>query len=70
MKHVGDGKGFREPKTQLSHIGRAPAEHGGMVNVPVYRGSTIISETLEVGVAQTESNHELRKVWLTAVSGP
>ena len=33
--------------TRLSHLGRAPAEHAGMVNVPIYRGSTILSETLE-----------------------
>lgn len=36
-----------ETDTQLSHLGRAPAEHAGMVNVPIYRGSTILSETLE-----------------------
>ena len=36
-----------ELHTQLAHLGRAPAEHAGMVNVPVYRGSTILSETLE-----------------------
>ena len=36
-----------EIDTQLSHLGRAPAEHAGMVNVPIYRGSTILSETLE-----------------------
>jgi cysteine-S-conjugate beta-lyase len=36
-----------EIDTQLSHLGRAPAEHGGLVNVPIYRGSTILSETLE-----------------------
>ena len=36
-----------EIDTRLAHAGRAPAEHGGMVNVPVYRGSTILSDTLE-----------------------
>lgn len=33
--------------TQLSHIGRAPTEHSGMVNVPIYRGSTILANSLE-----------------------
>lgn len=33
--------------TKLAHIGRASADHSGMVNVPVYRGSTILSGTLE-----------------------
>lgn len=36
-----------ELHTELAHLGRAPAEHAGMVNIPVYRGSTILSETLE-----------------------
>jgi cystathionine beta-lyase len=36
-----------EIDTQLTHVGRAPAQHAGMVNVPIYRGSTILSETLE-----------------------
>lgn len=34
-------------ETRLTHSGRAPSEHGGMVNVPIYRGSTILSDTLE-----------------------
>jgi cystathionine beta-lyase len=33
--------------TKLAHLGRAPAEHKGMVNVPVYRGSTIVADSLE-----------------------
>jgi len=40
-------KSLPQLHTQLAHLGRAPAEHAGMVNVPVYRGSTILSETLE-----------------------
>jgi hypothetical protein len=28
-----------EIDTQLSQQGRAPAEHAGMVNVPIYRGA-------------------------------
>ena len=33
--------------TRLSHMGRDSAAHGGFVNVPVYRGSTILAESLE-----------------------
>lgn len=40
-------KGERDAETLVCHLGRAPAEHAGMVNVPIYRGSTIVSETLE-----------------------
>ena len=47
MDRIAWDKRLPEPNTQLSHLGRAPAEHAGMVNVPAYRGSTIISETLE-----------------------
>ena len=42
-----DHQSLPQLHTQLAHLGRAPAEHAGMVNVPVYRGSTILSETLE-----------------------
>lgn len=31
--------------TIIAHSGREPAEHFGFVNTPVYRGSTILSET-------------------------
>ncbi len=34
-------------KTLLSHIGRNPKEHFGLVNIPVTRGSTILFENLE-----------------------
>ncbi|KRQ09652.1 cystathionine beta-lyase [Bradyrhizobium manausense] len=47
MKDLNDDKNLRDTETLLCHLGRAPAEHAGMVNVPIYRGSTIISETLE-----------------------
>ncbi|MFC3337104.1 cystathionine beta-lyase [Paracandidimonas soli] len=33
--------------TELLHGGRDPALHGGMVNVPIYRGSTVLSHSLE-----------------------
>lgn len=33
--------------TVLSHAGRNPSEHFGLVNIPVSRGSTILFETLE-----------------------
>jgi cysteine-S-conjugate beta-lyase len=35
------------PATFLSHTGRMSREHAGFVNVPVYRGSTILAESLE-----------------------
>ncbi len=36
-----------EPATEVVHLGRAPFEHHGFVNPPVYRGSTVLYETLE-----------------------
>lgn len=43
--------------TTLSHIGRASSEHSGFVNIPVYRGSTILAESLEEwNQGKTESN--------------
>ena len=36
-----------EVHTQLVEAGRSPSEHAGMVNVPVYRGSTILANSLE-----------------------
>ncbi len=33
--------------TELLHGGRDPARHCGMVNVPIYRGSTVLANTLE-----------------------
>ncbi len=33
--------------TRLVHTGRTPSVHGGLVNTPVCRGSTILSSTLE-----------------------
>lgn len=43
MKYLEDRKDL-EIETWLSRLGRAPAEHSGMVNMPVCRGSTIVSE--------------------------
>ncbi|MCZ2495533.1 cystathionine beta-lyase [Xylophilus sp. Kf1] len=34
-------------ETRLVHAGRDPASHAGMVNTPVFRGSTILSHSLE-----------------------
>ncbi|HET9763824.1 MAG TPA: cystathionine beta-lyase [Casimicrobiaceae bacterium] len=36
----------RKPGTDVAHLGRAPAEHLGAVNTPVYRATTILFETL------------------------
>lgn len=35
-----------EPDTRLVHAGRDPAAHAGMVNTPVFRGSTILARDL------------------------
>lgn len=43
MKYLEDRKDL-EIETRLSRLGRAPAEHSGMVNMPVCRGSTIVSD--------------------------
>lgn len=36
-----------QTSTLLTHAGRHPAHHFGMVNTPIYRGSTIVSSTLD-----------------------
>lgn len=36
-----------QPSTLLAHRARRPSLHYGMVNTPVYRGSTIVSSTLQ-----------------------
>lgn len=33
--------------TEVLHGGRDPASHHGMVNIPIYRGSTVLSHSLE-----------------------
>lgn len=43
MKYLEDRKDL-EIETRLSRLGRAPAEQSGMVNMPVCRGSTIVSD--------------------------
>lgn len=43
MKYPEDREDL-EIETRLSRLGRAPAAHSGMVNMPVYRGSTIVSD--------------------------
>lgn len=40
------GAGYR-PATSLVLAGRSPFEHEGFVNTPLYRGSTILSETYD-----------------------
>jgi cystathionine beta-lyase len=39
-------KKFRT-ETQLAHLGRAPQEHYGFVNTPVYRGSTVLFKNMD-----------------------
>jgi cystathionine beta-lyase len=42
-----DSAGPTHPATEVVHLGRAPFEHHGFVNVPVYRGSTVLYPTLD-----------------------
>jgi cystathionine beta-lyase len=44
----------KHPATQVVHLGRAPFEHHGFVNVPVYRGSTVLYPTLDSLEAKTQ----------------
>lgn len=46
-----------EPDTQLTHLGRSPSMHAGLVNVPVYRGSTILASTFEEWEAQKQAGN-------------
>lgn len=43
--HPEDGAAFA-PETLLTHTGRSPRDQFGFVNTPVYRGSTVLFETL------------------------
>lgn len=40
-------KGAAQPETKVVHLGRDPFAHHGFVNPPVYRGSTVLYETLD-----------------------
>jgi cystathionine beta-lyase len=44
----------RAPATEVVHSGRAPFDHHGFVNVPSYRGSTVLYPTLESLEAKTQ----------------
>lgn len=46
-KKTTQGGGFTAPETILSHSGRASADNFGYVNVPVFRGSTVLFNTLD-----------------------
>lgn len=41
------GRAPQGTDTLLSHIGRNSSEHAGFVNIPVFRGSTILAQSLE-----------------------
>jgi cysteine-S-conjugate beta-lyase len=43
-----------EPATDVVHVGRAPFDHEGFVNPPVYRGSTVLFPTLEALQSRTQ----------------
>jgi cystathionine beta-lyase len=47
IKKTTKGGDFTAPETILTHSGRASAENFGYVNMPVFRGSTILFETLD-----------------------
>ncbi len=47
MAGSGDEKSGYRRDTKIAHLGRDPAAFGGMVNTPVFRGSTIIAENLD-----------------------
>lgn len=40
-------KGAAQPETKVVHLGRDPFAYHGFVNPPVYRGSTVLYETLD-----------------------
>jgi cystathionine beta-lyase len=50
-----DFGGPRAPATEVVHAGRDPFEHHGFVNVPVYRGSTVLYPTLASLEAKTQA---------------
>jgi cystathionine beta-lyase len=48
MSNHNDGPGKAlSPETEILHAGRKPIEQHGFVNPPVYRGSTVLFETLD-----------------------
>lgn len=46
-KKTSEGADFTAPDTILTHSGRASADNFGYVNLPVFRGSTILFKTLD-----------------------
>lgn len=48
-----------ELDTKLAQLGRAPSMHAGMVNVPIYRGSTILASTLEEWEARKQDGNPM-----------
>jgi hypothetical protein len=46
-----------EIDTQLSHLDRAPAEHAGMVNVPIYRALGVATANEDAWPALQSSAH-------------
>lgn len=47
-----------DPTTRLAHSGRHPARDAGLVNTPVYRGSTVLFPTLDALEAATARPYE------------
>lgn len=46
-KNTTEGGDFTAPETILTHSGRASADNYGYVNMPVFRGSTVLFRTLD-----------------------
>jgi cystathionine beta-lyase len=53
------GSTAMELDTKLAQLGRAPSMHAGMVNVPIYRGSTILASTLEEWEARKQDGNPM-----------
>lgn len=47
----------RAPETLATHLGRDPARHGGAVNTPVYRASTILFDSVAELEAAARGEH-------------
>src|SRR5438552_2978058 len=47
--------------TRLIHAGRAPSLYGGMVNTPVFRGSTIMANNLDDWEAGRQTDNPMAK---------
>ena len=56
-----DQRVMRHVDTQLIHAGRDPSLYGGMVNTPVFRGSTIMADNLDDWEAGRQTDNPMAK---------